>query len=150
MNHETLQIKKLPHFRELPLPAYESVNAAGMDLRAALKEPVVLKKGERTLIPTGLQMAIPTGFEGQIRPRSGLAVKYGITMLNTPGTIDADYRGEVKLVAINHGEDDFTIEHGDRLAQMVLAPITKMPVMQVDHLPETKRAEGGFGSTGIK
>lgn len=142
-------IKKLDHAKDLPLPNYESVSAAGMDLRAAVSEPVTLKPGERTMIPTGLQMAIPEGFEAQIRPRSGLAIKNGITMLNTPGTIDADYRGEVKVIAINLGEEEFVVTHGDRIAQMVIAPVTQFPVVEVDELNVTERGEGGFGSTGV-
>lgn len=145
-----LLIKKLPHAADLPLPAYESTAAAGMDLRAANKEVIKLKPGERKLIPTGLQMAIPVGFEAQIRPRSGLAIREGITMLNAPGTIDADYRGEVKVIAINHGQETFTIEYGDRIAQMVIAPVTQFPVIEVTDLDSTERGEGGFGSTGVK
>lgn len=142
-------IRKLEHAKNLPLPNYESVAAAGMDLRAANEEPIVLKPGERILIPTGLQMALPEGYEAQIRPRSGLAIRNGITMLNTPGTIDADYRGEVKVIAINHGEEEFVIKHGDRIAQMVIAPVTQFPVVEVEQLDETERGEGGFGSTGV-
>lgn len=142
-------MKKLEHARDLPLPNYESVAAAGMDLRAALESPVVIKPGERTMIPTGLQMSLPEGYEAQVRPRSGLAIRNGITMLNTPGTIDADYRGEIKVIAINHGEEEFVVNHGDRIAQMVIAPVTQFPVVEVDDLDETDRGEGGFGSTGI-
>lgn len=142
--------KKLPHAADIELPSYESKFAAGMDVRAALEEDVLLKPGERALIPTGLQMALPEGYEAQIRPRSGLAYRNGITMLNTPGTIDADYRGELKVLAINHGEEAFTIRHGDRIAQMVIAPIQQMFVEEVDELPETERGSGGFGSTGVK
>ncbi len=141
--------KKLPHAKSLELPSYESSSAAGMDLRAALEEPIELAPGQRKLIPTGLQMALPEGYEAQIRPRSGLAYRNGITMLNTPGTIDADYRGEVKVLAINHGEEPFTVNHGDRIAQMVVAPVQQMFVDEVDELPETQRGEGGFGSTGV-
>lgn len=141
--------KKLPHAADLPLPSYETAHAAGMDIRAALKEPVELEPGQRELIPTGLQMALPEGYEAQVRPRSGLAFRNGITMLNTPGTIDADYRGEVKVLAINHGKDSFTIQHGDRIAQMIIAPIRQMFVEEVEELPESGRGEGGFGSTGI-
>lgn len=112
-----LQFKRLQHAQDLPLPSYESAFAAGMDLRAALNSPVTLKTGKRSLIPTGLKMALPEGYEAQIRPRSGLAWRNGITMLNTPGTIDADYRGEVKVLAVNLGEEPFTINHGDRIAQ---------------------------------
>ncbi|MBO6620615.1 MAG: dUTP diphosphatase [Balneola sp.] len=146
----SILFKKLPHAKDLPLPEYESKSAAGMDIRAALETPVTLKPGERTLIPTGLQMSIPNGFEAQIRPRSGLAIRNGITMLNSPGTIDADYRGEVKVIAINHSNEDFTVEHGDRIAQMVIAPVTQFPVKEVNDLSSTDRGEGGFGSTGVK
>lgn len=142
--------KRLSHAGDLPLPSYESEYAAGMDIRAALKEPLTLKPGRRTLVPTGLQMALPPGFEAQIRPRSGLAYRNGITMLNTPGTIDADYRGEVKVLAINLGHETFSIEHGDRIAQMVIAPVTQFPVEEAEELPDTERGEGGFGSTGVK
>ncbi|MDR9415809.1 MAG: dUTP diphosphatase [Gracilimonas sp.] len=142
-------IKKLEHAKNLPLPNYESVSAAGMDLRAANQEPIVIDPGKRILIPTGLKIALPEGYEAQIRPRSGLAIKSGITMLNTPGTIDADYRGEVKVIAINHGKDKFVVKHGDRIAQMVIAPVVQFPVVEVDELNETDRGEGGFGSTGV-
>lgn len=142
-------IKKLEHANDLPLPNYESVAAAGMDLRAAVNSPMVIKPGERTMIPTGLQMALPEGYEAQIRPRSGLAIRNGITMLNTPGTIDADYRGEVKVIAINHGDEEFVVNHGDRIAQMVIAPVTQFPIVEVSDLDETERGEGGFGSTGV-
>lgn len=135
---------------DLPLPDYESPEAAGMDLRAALIEPLVLKAGERALIPTGFKMALPPGYEAQIRPRSGLAWKNGITMLNSPGTIDSDYRGEVKVLAINHGKEDFTIHHGDRIAQMIIAPVLRAVPVDVDRLTESERSEGGFGSTGVK
>lgn len=145
----SVQFKKLPHASDLPLPAYETSQAAGMDIRAALKSPIKLQPGERTLIPTGLQMALPYGYEAQIRPRSGLAIKNGITMLNSPGTIDADYRGEVKVIAINHGQEVVTFEHGDRIAQMVIAPVVQLNIVEVDQLDETKRGDGGFGSTGV-
>lgn len=141
--------RKLAQAKDLPLPGYESASAAGMDIRAALEEPMILKPGERTLIPTGLQMSIPEGYEAQIRPRSGLAIRNGITMLNSPGTIDSDYRGEVKVIAINHGQEDFVVNHGDRIAQMVIAPVTQFPVEETDDLDETERGEGGFGSTGV-
>ena len=144
-----IKFKKLAHAEDLPLPAYETQSAAGMDIRAALEAPIVLNSGERTLIPTGLQMALPNGYEAQIRPRSGLAIKNGITMLNSPGTIDADYRGEVKVIAINHGQEAFTVNHGDRIAQMVIAPVVQLKVQEVSDLDETDRGEGGFGSTGI-
>lgn len=145
-----ITFKKLSHAKDLPLPSYESEYAAGMDIRAALGTPVELKPGQRKLIPTGLQMALPKGYEAQIRPRSGLAYRNGITMLNTPGTIDADYRGEVKVLAVNLGEETFVIEHGDRIAQMVIAPVTQCTVKEAEELPDTERGKGGFGSTGVK
>ncbi|MEX0684698.1 MAG: dUTP diphosphatase [Balneolales bacterium] len=143
-----IEFKKLPHGANLQLPTYESAYASGMDIRAATEKTVTLEPGERKLIPTGFQMALPPGYEAQIRPRSGLAYKHGITMLNSPGTIDADYRGEVKVLAINHGLETFTIHHGDRIAQMVIAPVTQLQIKIVDELTETVRGEGGFGSTG--
>lgn len=144
-----IEFKKLPHSKDLPLPGYETKSAAGMDIRAALVKPITLKAGERILIPTGLKMALPEGYEAQIRPRSGLAIRNGITMLNSPGTIDSDYRGEVKVIAINHGQQDFEINHGDRIAQMVIAPVVQLPIKEVSELDETVRGEGGFGSTGV-
>lgn len=145
-----IQVTPLPHFEGLALPAYETALSAGMDLRAALAEgaPVTLAPGARALIPTGLAFALPAGFEAQIRPRSGLAAKHGITCLNTPGTIDADYRGEVKVILINLGAEPFVIERGERIAQMVLAPVTQGVWETVAELPETARGAGGFGSTG--
>lgn len=152
MNNLTIEVEfeKLPGFENISLPRYESSQAAGMDVRAALEEPVVLKPGERKLIPTGFKMALPQGYEAQIRPRSGLAMKHGITMLNTPGTIDADYRGEVKVLAVNLGDQPFTIENGNRIAQMVIAPVTHATIRQVKKLKSSDRDEGGFGSTGIE
>lgn len=150
MSDMKLQVKKLPHFKNLHLPAYKTEKSSGLDLCAAVEEPVTLNPGKRTRLPTGLQIAIPDGYEGQIRPRSGLALNHGITMLNTPGTIDADYRGEIKLIAINHGTDPFTIEHGDRIAQLVITPVVRLPLVEVTTLPTTKRGSGGFGSTGMK
>lgn len=146
----TLQFKALEHFDGLQLPAFETELAAGADLRAAVAEdtPFTLSPGQRALIPTGLSMAIPAGYEVQIRPRSGLAYKHGITCLNTPGTIDADYRGEVKVLLINHGDADFTIHRGERIAQMIVAPITQPKFELATDLSETARGEGGFGSTG--
>lgn len=144
-----LKIKTLPHFGELPLPAYETEHAAGMDIRAALSGDVVVRPGERLLVPTGLQMAIPVGYEAQIRPRSGLAIRHGITMLNTPGTIDADYRGEIRVIVINHGREDFIVRHGDRIAQLVVAPVVQVRPVKVDELPDSTRGHGGFGSTGV-
>lgn len=144
----TLQIKPLAHFGDLPLPKFETALAAGADLRAALDADMVLAPGARALVPTGFAMALPAGYEAQIRPRSGLAYKHGITCLNTPGTIDADYRGEVKVLLINHGTEPFTITRGERIAQMVIAPITQPNFVKVDTLDDTARGEGGFGSTG--
>ncbi len=146
----TVQIKPLDHFGELPLPKFETALAAGADLRAALDADMVLAPGARALVPTGFAMALPAGYEAQIRPRSGLAYKHGITCLNTPGTIDADYRGEVKVLLINHGQEPFTITRGERIAQMVIAPITQPNFVRVETLDDTARGEGGFGSTGIK
>jgi len=150
MTQVAVQLKTLPHFDGLALPAYETAHAAGMDLRAAVAEdePVTLKPGARALIPTGLSMALPEGFEAQVRPRSGLAAKHGVTCLNTPGTIDADYRGEVKVILINLGQDPFVIKRGERIAQMVIAPVTQARWDLVDALPDSVRGEGGFGSTG--
>lgn len=142
----TIDIKRLPNNEDLPLPAYETAGAAGMDLRAA--DDVTLKPGARHLVPTGLSIALPPGFEAQVRPRSGLAVKHGVTVLNAPGTIDCDYRGEVKVPLINHGEHDFVINRGDRIAQMVIAPVTRISWAEVDSLDETARGTGGFGSSG--
>lgn len=138
----------LPHARDLPLPEYETPESAGMDVRAAITEPLILQPGERTLIPTGLKIALPPGTEAQIRPRSGLAFRHGITMLNAPGTIDSDYRGEVKVLAVNHGSEPFTVERGDRIAQMVIAPVFRAAINTVESLEDTERGEGGFGSTG--
>lgn len=143
----------LPHAEGLPLPAYATPHAAGMDLRAALGESEVrcIQPGQRDLIPTGLVMAIPEGYEGQVRPRSGLALKHGISVLNAPGTIDADYRGEVAVVLINHGSEPFEVRHGDRIAQLILAPVTRgtwVPETNLAALGDTQRGEGGYGSTG--
>lgn len=145
-----INVKRLPHGEGLPLPAYETALAAGMDLRAAVEEdaPVVLRPMERTMTPTGLAFALPPGYEAQVRPRSGLAAKAGVTCLNTPGTIDADYRGEVKVILINLGEEDFTIRRGDRIAQLVIAPVVQAAWAEVDDLDATARGAGGFGSTG--
>lgn len=143
-------VSPLAHFEGLALPAYETELSAGMDLRAAVpeSEPLTLKPGERALAPTGLTIALPAGYEAQIRPRSGLALKHGITCLNTPGTIDADYRGEVKVILINLGQEPFIIRRGERIAQMVIAPVTQGRWELVAALPATARGAGGFGSTG--
>ena len=146
----TVPITRLPHGQDLPLPAYETAQAAGMDLRAAVPddEPLVLRPGSRFPVPTGLAFALPPGFEGQVRPRSGLAFKHGVTCLNSPGTVDADYRGEVKVILINHGEEDFVIRRGERIAQLIIAPVVQAVWAEVDSLDETARGAGGFGSTG--
>lgn len=143
-------VVRLPHAADLPLPAYETQGAAGMDLRAAVPEdrPLLILPGRRALVPTGLILEIPEGFEGQIRPRSGLAFKQGITCLNTPGTIDSDYRGEVKVLLINHGTEDFSVTRGTRIAQIVIAPVTRARIEERSHAAETQRGAGGFGSTG--
>ncbi|MDP1626093.1 dUTP diphosphatase [Parvibaculum sp.] len=147
-----VRVQRLPHSDGLPLPRYETSGAAGMDLIAALPdgEPMVLAPGARAMVPTGLAVALPQGFEAQVRPRSGLAAKNGVTVLNSPGTIDCDYRGEVKVILINHGADAFTIERGTRIAQMVVAPVTQARFEEVGTLDETARGAGGFGSTGTK
>lgn len=141
-----VEIKRLPNNEDLPLPVYETAGAAGLDLRAA--EAVILKPGARHLVPTGLSIALPEGYEAQVRPRSGLAMKHGVTVLNSPGTIDCDYRGEVKVPLINHGQKDFAIARGDRIAQMVIASVTRIGWSEVDRLDETERGAGGFGSSG--
>ena len=145
-----LAVRRLPHAEGLPLPAYETPGSAGMDLRAAVPHdaPLTLKPGARLLAPTGLCMALPAGYEAQIRPRSGLAAKAGITRLNTPGTIDSDYRGEVQVILINLGAEDFVIRRGDRIAQMVIAPVVQAAWSEVESLDDTVRGAGGFGSTG--
>jgi dUTP pyrophosphatase len=139
-------VKRLPHFEGLELPAYATEGAAGMDVLAA--EDVSLAPGDRHAVATGLAFAIPPGFEIQVRPRSGLALKHGITVPNTPGTIDSDYRGELKVILINHGAETFEIRRGDRVAQLVIAPVTRASWLKVDELDRTERGEGGFGSTG--
>ena len=131
------------------IPEYKTSGAAGADVCAFLSEPVVIKSGEFAMIPTGLSFAIPEGYEIQVRPRSGLAAKNGVTVLNTPGTIDSDYRGEVKVILINHGKDAFTVNNGDRIAQLIVAPVTQGVFEKTDELDSTERGEGGFGSTGV-
>jgi dUTP pyrophosphatase len=143
----SVKITKLQHAKDLPLPAYATSQSAGMDLLAAVFEPTVVKAGEIAIIPTGIAIALPEGFEAQIRPRSGLAAKFGITVLNTPGTIDADYRGEIKVILINHSSSDFVIERGMRIAQMVVARYEHIILEEVQSLEETFRGEKGFGST---
>ena len=147
---EPVRIKRLPHAQDLPLPAYETAGAAGLDLRAALPErDLELVPGARCLVPTGLVLALPPGSEGQVRPRSGLALRHGVTVLNAPGTIDADYRGEVQVLLVNLGQQPFTIRHGDRIAQLVVAPVAQARLVEVHSLDDTVRGAGGFGSTGI-
>ena len=143
-------IVRLSHAEGIPLPAYETAEAAGMDLRAAVPddEPMTLRPGDRAAVPTGLTMAIPRGFEGQVRPRSGLAIKSGVTCLNSPGTIDADYRGEVRVILINHGAEDVHIRRGDRIAQLLITPVVQAVWDEVESLDDTARGAGGFGSTG--
>ena len=145
-----IAVKRLPHGADLPLPAYETAHAAGMDLRAAVPEdePLTLHPGDRHAVPTGLAMAIPPGFEGQVRPRSGLAIRNGVTCLNSPGTVDADYRGEVKVILVNLGPETFTVRRGDRIAQLLIAPVVRGSWRLTESLDETDRGEGGFGSTG--
>jgi dUTP pyrophosphatase len=145
-----VQVQRLPHAEGLALPAYQSVHAAGMDLLAAVgaDAPLTLAPGQFALVPTGLSIAIPAGYEVQVRPRSGLAFKHGVTVLNAPGTVDADYRGEVGVLLINHGPAAFTIRRGERIAQMIIAPVGQAELITVAVLPDTSRGNGGFGSTG--
>ncbi|MDH3700532.1 MAG: dUTP diphosphatase [Alphaproteobacteria bacterium] len=148
MKPVSVAVTRLPHGADLPLPRYETADSAGLDLLAALGEDVTLPPGGRALIPSGLSIALPAGYEAQVRPRSGLALSDGVTVLNSPGTVDADYRGEVGVILINHGSDDFTVTRGMRIAQMVVAPVTRLEWDVVESLPETARGAGGFGSTG--
>jgi dUTP pyrophosphatase len=145
-----VKVQVFGHGQGLELPAYATGHSAGMDLRAAVVQPLVLKPGERTLVPTGLAIALPDGYEAQIRPRSGLAIKNGITCLNSPGTIDADYRGEVKIILVNLGSENFEIKRGDRIAQLIIAPVMQAQLEVVTELGETERQAGGFGHTGVK
>lgn len=144
-----ISIVKMPGADDLPLPRYASAHAAGMDLHAAVPGPVALKPLERAIVPTGVAVAIPEGYEGQVRPRSGLAASHGLTMLNSPGTIDADYRGEIAVVVINLGAEPFTINRGDRIAQLVISPVCRIEWTPVERLDETRRGPGGFGHTGV-
>jgi dUTP pyrophosphatase len=150
MQNISVRVKALPHYDGLSLPAYETSQSAGMDLRAAVAEaePVTIPAGEWRLIPVGIAIALPDGYEAQIRPRSGLAAKHGISLVNTPGTIDADYRGEIRVNLINHGKADFNIKRGDRIAQMIIAPVMQAVWEEAESLDETERGAGGFGSTG--
>lgn len=146
----SVAFKLLPHGLGLELPRYETAGAAGLDLRAALPESsrLVIEPGARDLVPTGLTIALPEGFEAQVRPRSGLALKHGVTVLNAPGTVDADYRGEIGVILINHGAEPFEVKRGDRIAQLVIAPALQVTLVAVDALSESARGAGGFGSTG--
>jgi dUTP pyrophosphatase len=145
----SIYIKRMEHSRDLPFPKYESEGASGMDIRAAVKGPVLLEPGQIGLIPTGLIVSIPPGYEGQIRPRSGLALNHGIGMVNAPGTIDSDYRGEIGIILINWGPKPFTIKRGDRIAQMVIGKVYRAHIVHVDKLDTTRRGEGGFGHSGV-
>jgi dUTP pyrophosphatase len=145
----SVAILRLPHGHDLALPSYATADSAGMDLIAAVADAIALEPGERTLVPTGIAIALPQGFEAQVRPRSGLALKFGVTTLNTPGTIDADYRGEIGVILINHGRERVTIKRGDRIAQLVVAPVTRVQWDPRDSLESTARGAGGFGSSGI-
>ena len=151
MNRKSLklEIKRLPGSEDMTLPGYETEGASGLDLRAAVREPLTLHPGEIRLIPTGLAVSIPRGYEGQIRPRSGLALKHGIGMVNAPGTIDSDYRGEIGLILVNWGREPFVVRRGDRIAQMVIAAVVKAEVVEVDALEATARGDGGFGHSGV-
>jgi dUTP pyrophosphatase len=146
----TVRILRLPHGEGLPLPSYQSKHAAGLDLVAAVPrdQPVKLSAGARALVPTGFVLELPRGYEGQVRPRSGLAFKHGLTVLNSPGTIDADYRGEIMVLLVNLGSETFRVQRGDRIAQLVIAPVASVEVVAVEALAETDRGQGGFGSTG--
>ncbi len=147
----SLELERLPHGADLPLPTYATAAAAGLDLMAAVPgdAPFILAPGARAAIPTGIAIALPDGFEGQVRPRSGLALKSGVTVLNAPGTVDSDYRGEVKVILINHGHEPFEVARGMRIAQLVVAPVTRIMLVESGKLKETARGVGGFGSTGL-
>jgi len=144
-----LPVRRLPHGLDLPLPAYATAHAAGLDLLAATDAPLLLSPGRRALVPTGIAIALPEGYEAQLRPRSGLALRHGVTVLNAPGTIDWDYRGELKALLINHGDEDFVVERGMRMAQLVIAPVARAVLDWVDALDSTRRGAGGYGSTGV-
>ena len=148
MKELEIQVKTLENFEGLSLPEHQTDGSSGLDLLAAVEQDLILKPGDRALVPTGIQIALPRGTEAQIRPRSGLAYKYGVTMLNSPGTIDADYRGEIKVLAVNLGREDFTVTRGMRIAQMVIAEVIKTRLIEADTLETTVRGSGGFGHTG--
>lgn len=145
----TLRVRRLPHAADLPLPQPASAGSAGLDLRAAIEDELRLAPGERLQVPTGLILELPRGWEGQVRPRSGLAARHGVTLLNTPGTIDSDYRGEVQVIVVNLGQEPFRVRRGDRIAQLVVAPVSEVTVVEVEALSSTDRGDGGFGSTGV-
>ncbi len=144
-----VRIRRLPHAEGLPLPAYATDGAAGADLRAAVESEMILGPGDRTVVPTGLVVEIPAGYEGQVRPRSGLAIKAGLTIVNAPGTIDSDYRGELKVLMINLGSETVSIGRGDRIAQLLIAPVTRASFVESEALSVSERGDGGFGSTGV-
>lgn len=145
----SISICRVDGAEDLPLPAYATPHSSGLDLCAAVPAPLVLSPGERALVPTGFRYEIPPGFEGQVRPRSGLALRHGLSMVNTPGTIDADYRGELKVIVINHGTEPFTVSRGDRIAQLVFAPVSRAELVETRDLTASVRSEGGFGHTGV-
>ena len=145
-----LEVRITNRCEDIPVPEYASSHAAGLDLRAAVEEPTTVSPGARELVPTGISIALPDGHEAQVRPRSGLALRHGVTVLNSPGTIDADYRGEIKVILINHGSEPFVIERGMRIAQMVVAPVERCALELVDELQDTARGAGGFGSSGTE
>ena len=149
MSCVTVEVKRLPHGADLPLPRYATEHSAGLDLLAAVDSEVTIAPGDRSLVPTGLAIALPAGYEAQVRPRSGLAVEHGVTVLNSPGTVDADYRGEVAVVLANLGSEPFTVSRGMRIAQLVVAPISRLVWREVEGLPRSARGAGGFGSTGL-
>jgi dUTP pyrophosphatase len=151
VSKDQLQVMRLPHAADLPLPAYQSEGAAGLDLMAAVaaEAPIMLAPGQRALIPTGLMIALPAGTEGQVRPRSGLAARHGVTVLNSPGTIDSDYRGEIQVILVNLGQDSFTITRGMRIAQLIIAPAIQITIRETTIIDETTRGVAGFGSTGL-
>ncbi len=146
----TIQVVRLPHAEDLPLPAYATAGAAGMDLLAAVADPLVVAPGARALVPTGLTIALPPGYELQVRPRSGLALRHGVLLPNSPGTVDEDFRGELQVIVLNAGDEPFTVERGMRIAQAVVAPVSRAAWLEVAELPATSRGTGGFGSTGLR
>ena len=143
-------VKRLAHGANLELPTYATMDSAGIDLRAALEDCITLPPGGRALVPSGIALALPSGYEGQVRPRSSLALKHGLTVLNSPGTVDADYRGEIMVLLMNHGDQPFTVRRGERIAQLVIAPTTAVSLQEAVDLPDSDRGKGGFGSTGIE